>query len=108
VLLQEVLAADWCKYNDCVIATGGTDHTIKTWDVRMPQRELTTLLGHTLAVRRWESELINPAALEFARKKASDQSVVCTDRMVTLCNAPYTGWCFRHMRKTSWPPAHTT
>lgn len=50
--LQEVLAADWCKYNDCVIATGSTDHMIKTWDVRMPQRELSTLMGHTLAVRR--------------------------------------------------------
>ena len=66
VLLQEVLAADWCKYNDCVIATGGTDHTSKTWDVRMPQRELTTLLGHTLAVRRWEIGLIDPAAAAAA------------------------------------------
>jgi hypothetical protein len=60
--MQEVLAADWCKYNDCVIATGGTDHTIKTWDVRMPQKELTSLLGHTLAVRRWMHLAAGPAA----------------------------------------------
>ena len=26
----EVLSADWCKYNDCVIATGSVDKTIKT------------------------------------------------------------------------------
>ena len=26
---HEVLAADWCKYNDCIIATGSVDKTIK-------------------------------------------------------------------------------
>ena len=25
----EVLAADWCKYNDCIIATGSVDKSIK-------------------------------------------------------------------------------
>lgn len=25
----EVLAADWCKYNDCVIATGSVDKSVK-------------------------------------------------------------------------------
>lgn len=43
----EVLSADWCKYNDCIIATGSIDKTIKIWDVRQPQRELTTLFGHS-------------------------------------------------------------
>ena len=52
LLLPQVLAADWCKYNDCVFATGSVDKSIKTWDVRMPQREVATLLGHTYAVRR--------------------------------------------------------
>lgn len=42
----EVLTADWCKYNPCVIATGSIDKSIKIWDVRQPQRELTTLFGH--------------------------------------------------------------
>lgn len=50
--LLQLLAADWCKYNDCVIATGSVDKTIKTWDVRMPQREVAVLTGHTYAVRR--------------------------------------------------------
>lgn len=43
----EVLTADWCKYNDCVIATGSVDKSIKIWDVRAPEREVTSLLGHT-------------------------------------------------------------
>ena len=25
----EVLSADWCKYNDCIIATGSVDKSIK-------------------------------------------------------------------------------
>ena len=45
----QVLTADWCKYNDCVIATGSVDKSVKVWDVRAPERELTTLLGHTCA-----------------------------------------------------------
>ena len=43
----EILSADWCKYNDCVIATASVDKSIKLWDVRAPDRELTSLLGHT-------------------------------------------------------------
>eukprot|EP00882_Tetradesmus_deserticola_P029039 GHRQ01032430.1.p3 GENE.GHRQ01032430.1~~GHRQ01032430.1.p3 ORF type:complete len:101 (-),score=36.77 GHRQ01032430.1:314-616(-) len=43
----EVLSADWCKYNDCIIATGSIDKTIKVWDVRQPQQPLTTLFGHS-------------------------------------------------------------
>ena len=43
---------DWCKYNDCVIATGSVDRTIKVWDVRVPDREVSVLAGHAYAVRR--------------------------------------------------------
>ena len=43
---------DWCKYNDCVIATGSVDRTIKVWDVRVPDREVSVLSGHAYAVRR--------------------------------------------------------
>lgn len=48
-MCAQVLTADWCKYNDCVIATGSVDKSVKVWDVRAPERELTTLLGHTCA-----------------------------------------------------------
>ena len=43
----EILSADWCKYNDCVMVTGSVDKSLKSWDIRAPQRELTTLRGHT-------------------------------------------------------------
>ena len=42
----QVLSADWCKYNDCMIATGSVDKSVKIWDVRVPGRELRTLVGH--------------------------------------------------------------
>lgn len=48
---------DWCKYNDCVIATGSVDKSIKIWDVRVPDREVTLLAGHSYAVRRCSSKL---------------------------------------------------
>jgi peroxin-7 len=58
----EILSADWCKYNDCVLATASVDKSIKLWDVRAPQRELTTLLGHTCAAHHdlclsWSEQL---------------------------------------------------
>lgn len=34
------------------MATGSVDKTIKVWDVRQPRQEVTTLFGHTYAVRR--------------------------------------------------------
>ena len=43
---NEILTADWCKYNDCIIATGSVDKSIKIWDLRNPGQELLTLFGH--------------------------------------------------------------
>lgn len=40
------------QYNDCLIATGSVDKSIKVFDVRMTQRELLQLNGHGYAVRR--------------------------------------------------------
>jgi hypothetical protein len=30
----EILSADWCKYNDCIIATGSVDKSIKVGGCR--------------------------------------------------------------------------
>ena len=59
----EVLAVDWCKYNDAVLATGSVDKTIRLWDVRAPGMPLATLGGHGYAVRRvkwspWSGRLL--------------------------------------------------
>ncbi len=43
----EVLCADWCKYNECIIATGSIDKSIKVWDVRNVNQPITTLFGHS-------------------------------------------------------------
>lgn len=48
----ELLACDWCKYDDSLLATGGTDHVVKIWDLRKLPTPAGTLVGHEYAVRR--------------------------------------------------------
>ncbi|CAK7269175.1 peroxisomal targeting signal 2 receptor [Sporothrix epigloea] len=49
----EILTHDWNKYNDTVIATGGVDKTIRTFDIRNPAGgALSYMMGHEFAVRR--------------------------------------------------------
>lgn len=49
----EVLTHDWNKYREPVIAAGGVDRAIRTFDIRSPAAgPLSVLLGHEYAVRR--------------------------------------------------------
>ena len=48
----DILAADWNKYHQGVLATAGKDGTIRVWDVRNTLRPTAELPGHTLAVRK--------------------------------------------------------
>ncbi|KAI0171880.1 peroxisomal targeting signal 2 receptor [Hypoxylon sp. FL1284] len=49
----EVLTHDWNKYSQTVIATGGVDKAIRTFDVRSPAAGPASLMaGHEYAVRR--------------------------------------------------------
>ncbi len=49
----EVLTHDWNKYNHNVVATGGVDRILRTFDVRNPLGgPLALLAGHEYAVRR--------------------------------------------------------
>ncbi|KAG6014843.1 hypothetical protein E4U43_006051 [Claviceps pusilla] len=49
----EVLTHDWNKYNDTVVATGGVDRIIRTFDIRNPAAgPLSSMHGHEYAIRR--------------------------------------------------------
>ena len=49
----EILTHDWNKYRDTVIATGGVDRAIRTFDIRNPAGgPVSVLQGHDYAVRR--------------------------------------------------------
>ncbi len=49
----EVLTHDWNKYNDSIVATGGVDRILRTFDIRNPTGgPLTVMPGHEYAVRR--------------------------------------------------------
>ncbi|KAH8173032.1 peroxisomal targeting signal 2 receptor [Sarocladium implicatum] len=49
----EILTHDWNKYNDTVVATGGVDRVLRTFDIRNPTGgPLSVLQGHEYAVRR--------------------------------------------------------
>ncbi|RYP09364.1 hypothetical protein DL765_008484 [Monosporascus sp. GIB2] len=49
----EVLTHDWNKYREPVIAAGGVDRAIRTFDIRNPAAgPLSLMLGHEYAVRR--------------------------------------------------------
>ncbi|TPX10485.1 uncharacterized protein E0L32_008535 [Thyridium curvatum] len=50
---SEQLTHDWNKYRDTVIATGGVDRVLRTFDIRNPAGgPLSVMQGHQYAVRR--------------------------------------------------------
>jgi WD40 repeat protein len=57
--LPQVLCGDWSKYNDCIVATGSVDKTVRVWDVRRPGQELITLLGHTCVTPHSAKQQVN-------------------------------------------------
>lgn len=48
----EILAMDFNKYNEFIVATGSVDRSIRLWDRRNPAQPIMQLFGHGLAVRR--------------------------------------------------------
>ena len=60
--VAEVLTHDWNKYRPTILATGGVDRAIRTFDIRAPQQgPLAVMLGHNYAVRKvvWSPHLSN-------------------------------------------------
>ena len=56
----EALTHDWNKYRDGIVAAGGVDRIIRTFDIRAPQQgPLAILPGHEYAVRKvaWSPHL---------------------------------------------------
>lgn len=51
-LPSEALTHDWNKYRDTVLATGGVDQVIRTFDIRNPRQPIALLQGHEYAVRK--------------------------------------------------------
>ncbi|KAK4463694.1 WD40-repeat-containing domain protein [Cladorrhinum samala] len=50
---SEILTHDWNKYSDTLLAAGGVDRTIRTFDIRNPQGgPLSVISGHEFAVRK--------------------------------------------------------
>ncbi|KAJ5901638.1 hypothetical protein N7495_002166 [Penicillium taxi] len=57
---SEALTHDWNKYRPTVVATGGVDRCIRTFDIRAPQQgPLSRMVGHAFAVKKvaWSPHL---------------------------------------------------
>lgn len=83
----EILTHDWNKYRDTVVATGGVDRLIRTFDVRNPAGgPLSAMAGHEYAVRRlaW-----SPHASDVLASSSYDMTVrVWSDAAPSAANPP--------------------
>ncbi|KAG7287891.1 hypothetical protein NEMBOFW57_007408 [Staphylotrichum longicolle] len=77
---SEILTHDWNKYRDTVVATGGVDRVVRTFDIRNPAGgPVGVLLGHEYAVRRlaWSphaSDVLASASYDMTVRVWSDAS----------------------------------
>ncbi|KAH8680900.1 peroxisome targeting signal type 2 receptor [Xylariales sp. PMI_506] len=82
----EILTHDWNKYNDTVVATGGVDRVIRTFDIRNPTGgPASVMMGHEYAIRRlaW-----SPHASDILISASYDMTVrVWTDGSTMAQNA---------------------
>lgn len=76
----EILTHDWNKYRDTVIATGGVDRVLRTFDIRNPTGgPLSVMQGHEYAVRRlaWSphaSDVLISASYDMTVRLWNDNS----------------------------------
>ncbi|XP_013081183.2 peroxisomal targeting signal 2 receptor-like isoform X1 [Biomphalaria glabrata] len=79
---EEVLASDWCKYNEYTLFSGSVDGSIKGWDIRNPMIPISYLQGHKYSVRRIRASPFNGAILasasyDFTVKLWNIQKQIC-------------------------------
>ncbi|KAJ8128471.1 hypothetical protein O1611_g5165 [Lasiodiplodia mahajangana] len=82
----EILTHDWNKYRDSVIATGGVDRVIRTFDIRNPTAgPASIMMGHDYAVRRlaWSphaADILLSASYDMTVRLWTDGSTLATDQ----------------------------
>lgn len=78
---NEVLTHDWNKYRSSVVATGGVDGKIRTFDLRNPQGPTAIMPGHDYAIRQisWSphlSDILLSAAYDMTCRVWTDGSAM--------------------------------
>ncbi|KAI1327147.1 WD repeat domain-containing protein [Xylariaceae sp. FL0255] len=85
----EILTHDWNKYRDTVVATGGVDRVIRTFDIRNPTAGPSSIMmGHDYAVRRlaWSphaADILLSASYDMTVRLWTDGSTMATDNNVS-------------------------
>jgi peroxin-7 len=98
----EVLTHDWNKYNDTVIATGGVDRLLRTFDIRNPSGgPLSVMYGHEYAVRRlaWSphaSDILLTASYDMTVRVWNDGSNMPPDPTMPVKPGMQLGIMNRH------------
>ncbi|ORY63159.1 WD repeat domain-containing protein [Pseudomassariella vexata] len=82
---SEILTHDWNKYRDTVIATGGVDRVIRTFDIRNPTGgPASIMMGHEYAIRKlaWSphaSDILISASYDMTVRLWTDGSTMAQD-----------------------------
>jgi peroxin-7 len=98
----EVLTHDWNKYNHSIIATGGVDKIVRTFDIRNPTGGPVSLMeGHGYAVRRlaWsphESDVLITASYDMTVRVWTDGSKYPNDPTLPGMRGRQIGLMNRH------------
>lgn len=98
----EVLTHDWNKYNHSLIATGGVDKLVRTFDIRNPTGGPVSLMeGHGYAVRRvaWsphESDVLISASYDMTVRVWTDGSKYPRDPSSPVLRGKQIGLMNRH------------
>ncbi|KAI1485328.1 peroxisome targeting signal type 2 receptor [Biscogniauxia mediterranea] len=98
----EILTHDWNKYRDTVIATGGVDRVIRTFDIRNPAAgPMSLIMGHEYAIRRlaWSphaADVLISGSYDMTVRLWTDGSTMDTDSASPIKRGVQLGVMNRH------------